>query len=103
MFLRPLLLPVSLLLCGLLQAEDLSFTKDIRPLLSDACFHCHGPDSKARKATLRLDDRAAAFKAGVLTNGEMIERLLSHDPDERMPPPESKRVLRSKDRAKLVQ
>ena len=103
MFLRTLFLPVSLLFCSLLQAEDLSFSKDIRPLLSDACYHCHGPDSKARKAKLRLDDRSTALKAGILTNGEMIERLLSKDPDERMPPPDSKRVLRPKDRAKLVQ
>ena len=103
MFFRTLFLPVSLLFCGLLQAEDWSFSKDIRPLLSDACYHCHGPDSKARKAKLRLDDRSTALKAGILTNGEMIERLLSKDPDERMPPPDSKRVLRPKDRAKLVQ
>ena len=103
MFLRQLLLPVSLLCHGMLQAEELSFTKDVRPLLSDACFHCHGPDAKAREGKLRLDDRTAAFQAGVLSNGEMIERLLSKDPDERMPPPDSKRVLRPKDRAKLVQ
>jgi len=103
MLLRTLLLSVSLLSYGLLLAEDLSFTQDIRPLLSDACFHCHGPDGQAREAKLRLDDRSAAFKAGVLTNGEMIERLLSDDPDERMPPPSSKRILRPEDRAKLVQ
>ena len=103
MHLRPLLLSVSLLSYGSLLAEDLSFTQDIRPLLSDACFHCHGPDGQAREAKLRLDDRSAAFKAGVLTNGEMIERLLSDDPDERMPPPSSKRILRPEDRAKLVQ
>ena len=103
MFLRLLLLSVSLLSYGSLLAEDLSFTQDIRPLLSDACFHCHGPDGQAREAKLRLDDRSAAFKAGVLTNGEMIERLLSDDPDERMPPPSSKRILRTEDRAKLVQ
>ena len=103
MFLRPLLIPVSLFFYGMLQGEGLSFTKDVRPLLSDACFHCHGPDSQAREAKLRLDDRSAAFKAGVLTNGEMIERLLTDDPNERMPPPDSKRVLWPKDRAKLVQ
>ena len=103
MLLRLLLLSVSLLSYGSLLAEDLSFTQDIRPLLSDACFHCHGPDGQAREAKLRLDDRSSAFKAGVLANGEMIERLLSDDPDERMPPPSSKRNLRPEDRAKLVQ
>ena len=74
-----------------------------KALLSDACFHCHGPDSIAREGKLRLDDRASAIKAGILSNGEMIERLLSKDPEERMPPPNSKRVLRSQDRTKLVQ
>ena len=103
MFLRLLILSLGLFSYGLLRAVDLSFTQDIRPLLSDACFHCHGPDSKAREGKLRLDDRASAIKAGILSNGEMIERLLSKDPEERMPPPDSKRVLRSQDRAKLVQ
>ena len=103
MFLRLLILSLGLFSYGLLRAGDLSFTQDIRPLLSDACFHCHGPDSKAREGKLRLDDRASAIKAGILSNGEMIERLLSKDPEERMPPPNSKRVLRSQDRAKLVQ
>jgi hypothetical protein len=103
MFFRTMLSISSSLLCGLLQAADLSFSRDVRPLLSDACFHCHGPDSKARKAKLRLDDRAAALKADVLTNGEMLKHLTSKDPEERMPPPDSKRVLRAKDRAKLVQ
>ena len=84
-------------------AGKLDFARDVRPLLSDSCYNCHGPDAKARKAKLRLDDRAAAFKAGVLTNDEMLKRLTSEDPDERMPPPDSKRILRPKDRTKLVQ
>ncbi len=94
---------LPLLLGGLAQAADLDFVQEVRPVLSDSCYNCHGPDAKARKGKLRLDDRAAAFKSGVLTDGEMLKRLTSKDPDERMPPPDSKRVLRPKDRAKLVQ
>ncbi len=73
----------------------LQFNRDIRPILSDKCFHCHGPDSKKREAELRLDERASAVKDGHITPGMpekslMIERILSHDEDEMMPPPKSK-------------
>ena len=83
-------------------AQGLDFGRDIRPVLSDACYKCHGPDEKARKAKLYLGDRAATLKAGVLANGKMLKRLLSDDPDERMPPPDSGRILRPGDRARLV-
>ena len=93
------------LFVGLLSstAAPLDFARDIRPLLSDACYNCHGPDTKARKAGLRLDDRATAHDSGVLTNGEMLRRLTTTDPDERMPPPESIRTLTDEQRAKLAQ
>ena len=93
------------LFVGLLSstAAPLDFARDIRPLLSDACYNCHGPDTKARKAGLRLDDRVAAHDSGVLTNGEMLRRLTTTDPDERMPPPESIRTLTDEQRAKLAQ
>ena len=93
------------LFVGLLSstAAPLDFARDIRPLLSDACYKCHGPDAKARKAGLRLDDRAAAHDSGVLTNGEMLRRLTTTDPDERMPPPESNLTLTDEQRAKLAQ
>ncbi|MDB4808159.1 DUF1549 domain-containing protein [Verrucomicrobia bacterium] len=71
--------------------------------MSDACYHCHGPDAKVRKAKLRLHDRAAALEAGVIGDGEMLRRLTSDDPDERMPPMDSNRPLRDADRAKLVE
>ncbi|MBT5909492.1 MAG: hypothetical protein HOH25_06815, partial [Opitutae bacterium] len=70
----------------------------MRPILSDTCYKCHGPDSKARKAKLRLDKRTAAFseKDGAtpivpndLAKSEVIRRITSKDPDERMPPPDS--------------
>ena len=93
------------LFAGLLSstAAPLDFARDIRPLLSDACYNCHGPDAKARKDGLRLDDRPAAHSAGVLTDGEMLRRLTTTDPDERMPPPESNRTLTDEQRAKLAQ
>ena len=84
------------------QGAELDFARDIRPVLSDACYHCHGPDAKARKAKLRLHDRAAALEAGVLSDGEMLHRLTSNEQEERMPPADSNRPLRDKDRVKLV-
>jgi hypothetical protein len=73
----------------------LRFNRDIRPILSDKCFHCHGPDSKKREADLRLDVREAAIKDGHIIPGQpdksmIIGRVISHDPDEAMPPPKSK-------------
>ena len=51
------------------QGAEVDFARDIRPVLSDACYHCHGPDAKVRKAKLRLHDREATLEAGVLTDG----------------------------------
>ncbi len=78
----------------------LEFNRDVRPILSDKCFGCHGPDSGHRKAGLRLDQREAATKPAKsgeipLTPGDpkashMLARILSADADEVMPPPEAK-------------
>lgn len=92
---------VYLLVAQIGFAAPIDFSQEIRPLLSDACYHCHGPDAKAREGELRLDDRASAFESEVLSSGEMLERLTSDDPDLQMPPPDSKRRLRPQDRAKL--
>jgi hypothetical protein len=87
--------------CGL-SAEDIRFNRDIRPILSENCFYCHGQDPKHREAGLRLDVREDAMKAneGVIAivpgkpeQSEMLKRLLSHDADEQMPPPESNRKV----------
>ena len=72
-----------------------TFNRDIRPLLSDRCFFCHGPDSAKREADLRLDDRAAAIAAGAIVPGRpedsaMIQRIVSDDADSVMPPPHAK-------------
>ncbi len=76
-------------------AGKLSFNRDIRPILSDKCFHCHGFDPKNRKADLRLDVKEEAVKGKAIIPGNaaasgVLERLLSHDPEEQMPPPKSK-------------
>jgi len=79
----------------LLAEEKLEFNRDIRPILSDKCFHCHGPDSQTREAGLRLDTREGALE-GLAINlkqpaeSELLIRVLSHDDDEVMPPTESK-------------
>lgn len=74
------------------------FNRDIRPILVENCFHCHGPDRKHRQADLRLDDREAAIEAGAVTPGnadncEMIRRIENSDRDERMPPADSHKQL----------
>ena len=79
--------------------EDLSFNRDIRSILSDNCFACHGPDEHGRQADLRLDDRQAAIDSGAITPGDadasaIIERMLSTDPDVVMPPPKSGKTVK---------
>lgn len=77
-------------------AEALEFNRDIRPILSEHCFQCHGPDAEARKGDLRLDDAAAArrvLKGNDSGQNELLKRILSTDADERMPPADSKKPL----------
>jgi cytochrome c553 len=85
---------------GAQSAQTLDYNRDVRALLSDRCFACHGPDAAQRKADLRLDTREGA--AEVLANGELLRRLHSTDPDEMMPPPALKRPLDGDERHKLV-
>jgi hypothetical protein len=71
------------------------FNRDVRPILSDKCFFCHGPDPKKREADLRLDERDAAVDAKAFLPGkaevsEMIQRVLTTDADDHMPPAKSK-------------
>ena len=74
------------------------FNRDVRPILSDHCFLCHGPDKNRRKADLRLDLRDEALKAEAFVPGkpdesELVARILSTEPDETMPPPKSNKKL----------
>ncbi len=84
------------------RAESVDFNRQILPILSDACFRCHGPDAAARKAKLRLDQREGLFRTKedvtVVTPGqpeasELILRITSKDEDEVMPPPDAARRL----------
>ena len=78
--------------------QEIDFNRDIRPILSENCFACHGQDASHRKADLRLDVREAAIEAGAIVPGDaeasaLVERIMSEEPSERMPPPKSHRVL----------
>ncbi len=100
------LLPV-LLLCAFLSHADgatgkVDFNRDVRPILADNCFACHGFDAKKREADLRLDtpdgahalrDGTQAFKPGDPAQSEALRRILSKDADEVMPPPKSHKKL----------
>lgn len=79
-------------------ADQIEFNRDIRPILSENCFACHGPDAKQRQADLRLDVRDQAMDHDVLTPGmpetsALLQRINSDDPDLVMPPPESHKSL----------
>src|SRR5215831_14844837 len=75
--------------------DKVDFNYSIKPLLSDRCYACHGPDEKARKAKLRLDTQEGMFKAledglfivkpGDLVKSEIYRRITSDDPEEKMP------------------
>jgi len=76
----------------------IEFNRDVRPILSDNCFYCHGPDASHRQGDLRLDDRDAAVASQAIVPGkdaqsELIRRIVSADPDEQMPPPDSNKKL----------
>ena len=83
--------------------EKIQFNRDIRPLLSDNCFACHGPDEHERKGKLRLDiteggafEDRDGFQAIIpkdADNSEIIARMISDDEDEIMPPPETGKKL----------
>jgi hypothetical protein len=78
--------------------EKLSYNRDIRPILSEHCFLCHGPDKNNRKAKLRLDERDVALARKALVPGKpdqsaMVERIFADDPAEVMPPPKLRKPL----------
>lgn len=95
-----LILGSALILNG---SEVLSFNQDIRPILSDKCFACHGMDEDSREAKLRLDTPEGAFRkkrrgksalvAGKPDESESWLRIISNDEDEMMPPPDSHKAL----------
>ncbi|MDE0821312.1 MAG: hypothetical protein OSA95_09335, partial [Opitutales bacterium] len=99
-----------ILVAQTLHADPVSFNRDVRPILSSKCLHCHGPSEKSRKAKLRLDDEVSAIevrkgiqaiKPGDLNGSELWHRINSKDPDEQMPPPESKKEITAEEIAIL--
>ncbi len=103
--------PVVLLMATLSQADEpLQFNRDIRPILSAACYRCHGFDSKARQAELRLDVAEDAFKSretgtpivpGKPDESVVWKRITSSDQDLVMPPPDAVRQLNDEERATI--
>jgi mono/diheme cytochrome c family protein len=88
------------------EAAKIDYNFQIRPLLADRCFVCHGPDENKRKAKLRLDVPAVAFARRAIVPGKpdesaVLERLTAADPEQRMPPAKTNLAL-SKDEIALI-
>ena len=99
---------VCLLSASAASAAPVSFNRDIRPILSDNCFFCHGPDAGHRQADLRLDVRDDAVAAGAIVPGKpaestLVSRINATDAGELMPPPESHKKLDAKQKEVLTQ
>jgi mono/diheme cytochrome c family protein len=102
-FIASLLVAIALCPKALSATETPDFNRDILPMLTGTCFKCHGPDKEHREAGLRLDMRdsaiaklesdAVAIVPGKPAVSELIRRITSNDPDERMPPPDAKEQL----------
>jgi hypothetical protein len=100
---RTLLTLTLLAICRLHAADAPDFTREVRPILSQYCFKCHGPDDKTRKGELRLDIRGEALKPaesgapaivpGKASASELVARILTEDEEEVMPPPSTKKAL----------
>ncbi len=90
-------------------AGDIDFSRDIRPILVEKCYSCHGPDETKREGELRLDFEADVFAerdAATIVRGkpeesELYRRLISEDEDELMPPADSGKVVSDKQKALL--
>ena len=90
--------------------EEIDFTRHIRPILSAACYQCHGPDGKERQADLRFDQQQSALASreerpailpGSHTESEVFHRITSTDPEMRMPPPDAIRQLSEEEIEKM--
>jgi hypothetical protein len=81
--------------------EKINFNRDIRPILSDKCFRCHGPDDEALEADLRLDSRDSAIASAIVPgkpdDSELVDRITSDDEDFLMPPRDSEKTLSKKE------
>ncbi len=94
-------------------AAPIDFNRDVRPILADKCYACHGPDPKVRKFSLRLDDGIRAFEElrsgkkplvpGDVELSSLIQRVVHADPETRMPPPEAAKHLSQEEADTLTQ
>ncbi|WP_238474607.1 DUF1553 domain-containing protein [Maribacter algarum] len=92
--------------------DEVDFNFHVKPILSDRCYSCHGPDANSRQAGLRLDIEEEAFKklasgkrafvSGKSGSSESVNRILSDDPEIQMPPPESNLTLSSREKALII-
>ena len=88
------------------EVRAVDFSRQVRPILSDHCFQCHGPDEEQRHADLRLDTEQGvklAFAGGSFSESEAWRRITSPDPDEQMPPPDFRKPLDADKQAILKQ
>ena len=91
-------LGLALALAAPATAGKLEYNRDVRPILMDNCFACHGPDSAARKADLRLDRRDMAMESEAIVPGHpeksaLVERIYSAEKSEVMPPHKTNKTL----------
>jgi hypothetical protein len=87
-------------------AKPVDYTRDIKPILSDRCYACHGPDEKQRQKNLRLDVRESAVKSAITPGdadaSELVDRLQAEEKDYYMPPPSSKKPRLTKEQISLI-
>src|SRR6478672_8868152 len=94
--------------CAHATTNQVQFNRDIRPILSENCYACHGPDKNQRKAKLRLDVREVALERKAIVPGKpaeskLVEHIFSTDPEEVMPPPKTQKTLTAAQKELLKQ
>src|SRR5262245_31076555 len=86
--------------------RPVDYIRDVRPILANSCYACHGPDEKARKAKLRLDVRDEAVKKAIVpgkgAESKLYTKVTTDDPDEVMPPPHAKKPAITAEKAALL-
>src|SRR6266436_1384653 len=112
---RSILIATEVLLIPLTAASalgaatnEVQLNRDVRPILSENCYACHGPDKNQRKAKLRLDVREVALEHEAIVptkpdESKLVEHIFSTDPEEIMPPPKSRKQLTAAQREALKQ
>ncbi len=87
-------------------AEPVDYLRDVKPILSNSCYTCHGPDEGTREAELRFDERDSAIRSAIVPgeadSSDIIDRITSDDPDTQMPPPDSQREKLSREQVETL-